>query len=125
MSDLSAQLAKYGLIGVINTLITFIIIATLTYIGINPFACNLIGFAAGLLNSYIMNSKITFKKSFENRQAARFIIGFLISYAINLIVLSYAVTLADFNALLPQLIAMITYNISFFIIMKLWVFGRE
>ena len=48
------QFAKYFLVGVMNTLITFILIFVCkTFLGINEYVSNGIGYVGGLINSFI------------------------------------------------------------------------
>jgi putative flippase GtrA len=55
-------LIKFGLVGVVNTSIDFIIYALLTHINLNYIAAQCISYSAGVLNSYMMNRKWTFNQ---------------------------------------------------------------
>ncbi|WP_407673296.1 GtrA family protein [Ochrobactrum chromiisoli] len=121
-----SQLAKYGLVGIVNTIITFVAVAILSAFGLDPYLSNAIGFAAGLLNSYFLNKTFTFKGAPHGSvEAIKFLSAFLIAYMINIGVLHFLLKLATENIILCQLIAMSTYNIAFFVLMKSWVFARE
>lgn len=119
------QLFRYGLVGVINTLITFIIIVILTHFAVNPYISNAAGFAVGLVNSYILNSKFTFKQRSSTGSVLKFSISFAGAYCLNLTALHYLVLLAPIPTILSQLSAMIVYNVAFFIFMKAWVFAND
>lgn len=125
ISIMLSQLLKYGLVGASNTLITFIVIAILTQFDVNPYASNSIGFAAGLINSFILNSRFTFERKSNSQNALKFALAFLVAYLLNLGVLYYAMTLPNIHNILAQLLAMITYNIAFFLFMKTWVFKSD
>ncbi len=121
-----SQLAKYGLVGILNTAITFVVIAILSAFGIDPYLSNAIGFAAGLLNSYFMNKTFTFKGAHRSSgDAIKFLSAFFIAYMINIGVLHFLLKLTAESTILCQLIAMSTYNIAFFVMMKSWVFAHE
>ena len=83
------QLIKFGLVGIGNTLIDMVVSTVLSIVLAIPFTggwtvyvSKVVGYCAGILNSYILNSRWTFKE--ERRQDAREIISFI---AVNLGVL--------------------------------------
>ncbi|MRN79352.1 GtrA family protein [Brucella sp. 10RB9210] len=121
-----SQLAKYGLVGIVNTTITFVIVIILSAVGLNPYMSNAIGFAAGLLNSYFMNKAFTFKViSHISGDIIKFLYAFFIAYIVNIVVLHFLLKFTTENNTLCQLIAMFTYNVAFFVMMKSWVFAHE
>lgn len=115
---------KYGLVGLINTAITFIIVFALTIAGFPLVLANAMGFGCGLLNSYFLNKKFTFKDS-GGSSVGPFIASFCISYAANLVVLLCVNSIYPNLELVSQFSGMITYNVVFFILMKWWVFNAE
>lgn len=62
MTNKWLPLIKFALVGVVNTLIDFAVYALLTTIGVNYILAQWISYSAGILNSYVMNRKWTFKK---------------------------------------------------------------
>ncbi|WP_169717414.1 GtrA family protein [Brucella thiophenivorans] len=122
---LTSQLIKYGIVGILNTAITFLVIAVLTALGMNPYLCNAIGFGVGLLNSYFLNSRFTFNKKSSTGSMTKFGAAFSIAYAINLFVLHCLVQLQIDSIFVAQFVAMASYNAAFFILMKTWVFSRD
>ena len=52
---------KFGLVGVLNTLINWIIFALLNFVGVYYIVANVIAYAIATANSYIWNSKWVFK----------------------------------------------------------------
>ena len=124
-TSLISQLIKYGIIGVLNTVITFLVIAALTALDINPYLSNAIGFGTGLLNSYFLNSRVTFQHKSSGESLTRFVKAFSIAYILNLVILYFLVQYAITQIIIAQFIAMLSYNIVFFILMKTWVFARD
>lgn len=58
------QLIKYGIVGVSNTLVTAIVIYVLLKLaGMNDSLANLLGYTAGVINSFVWNSRWTFRAS--------------------------------------------------------------
>lgn len=83
------QLIKYAIVGVSNTLLTLsIIFICKSVLEINPYVSNAIGYVAGLINSFIWNRQWVFKAKDGtiSWQAIRFLIGFLLCYGIQLLV---------------------------------------
>lgn len=115
------QLMRYGLVGVANTLISVSVIVALTFLGADAVLANVVGFGAGLVNSYLLNGRYTFQAN--GMRLWQFAVAFAIAYALNLSVLIASRPLAGINILLPQAVAILSYNVVFFILMKLWVFA--
>ncbi|MDY5028219.1 GtrA family protein, partial [Hallerella succinigenes] len=80
---------KYNLIGVVNTLITLMVVWVLyELLHWNLELSNFLGFVAGGVNSYIMNRRLNFKSHNKKRsEVMRFVIVFLCAYLVNLCVL--------------------------------------
>ncbi len=116
------QLTSFGIIGALNTLITAITITVLTFAGLHPVLCNIAGFGLGLVNSFVMNKRFTFKATRDN-SLLPFLVSFGVAYGLNLVVLILSAPLGAIHTLVPQAAGMITYNIIFFLLMKLWVFA--
>ncbi len=55
------QFIKFNLVGVLNTLVDFIVYTALTALGLNITVSNVISYGCGIANSYICNSSWTFK----------------------------------------------------------------
>ena len=76
------QLFKYGVIGVMNTLITAISFYLLnTWLGVPYGPSNIIGYVLGVINSFIWNRNWVFKnKENVKRQALLFGCGFIVCW---------------------------------------------
>ena len=82
------QLLKYGVIGVLNTLITLVTFYLLnTKLGLSYGISNVTGYILGVLNSFVWNRNWVFKsKDNVKRELLLFICGFLICLALHLCV---------------------------------------
>ncbi len=82
--DTLLHFVKYGLVGVLNTLITLATIYLCkSIIGIDPMLSNAIGYAAGLINSFVWNKRWVFRStSGYMREAAKFALGWGVCYCI-------------------------------------------
>ena len=82
------QLLKFILIGASNTIIDLIVTFALNAIFGIYYLAKVIGYACGILNSYIWNSRWTFRE--ERRRDAREIVSFI---AVNLVTLAFSLLL--------------------------------
>ena len=83
------QLIRYAMVGVMNTLLTLVVIFVLkSLFGVNLWVSNACGYVAGFINSFVWNKLWVFKshKHFL-RESFMFALGFLLCYA-----LQFAVT---------------------------------
>ena len=82
------QLIKFGLIGISNTLIDFLIASALNALFGIYYLAKIVGYACGIANSYFWNSRWTFRE--ERRRDAREIVSFI---AVNLVTLGLSLLL--------------------------------
>ena len=119
------QAIKYGVVGVINTLITAVVIwVMMKLLGCSDVVSNVVGYIAGVLNSFIWNKKWTFKSSEKwIGSAIRFGVVFGICYLLQLGLLVFV--LNPYLAIDPyynQLIAMAFYTAINFVMNKFYTF---
>ncbi|MCH5219532.1 MAG: GtrA family protein [Muribaculaceae bacterium] len=83
------QLFRYAVVGVMNTLLTLtVIFICKSFLHINPYVSNAIGYFLGLVNSFLWNRSWVFHAHGGkiHYQAVSFIIGFVVCYAIQFLV---------------------------------------
>lgn len=81
------QFCRYLMTGVINTLVTLIVIYICKgIIGVNPWVSNAIGYVAGLINSFIWNRLWVFNSRDGKwlSEGLKFFGGFLLCYGVQL-----------------------------------------
>ena len=133
---------KYNAIGVLNTAITaFTVWILYEILNWNLELSNFLGYVAGGLNSYIMNRIWNFKSSNKKRsEIARFIVVFVCSYLVNLLVLESSVYILENAAwcagitefiskfmkptTFASFIANVVYVLVSFTLYKKWVFKQ-
>lgn len=78
------QFLRYACVGVMNTLITLVIIFLCkSILCINPWLSNAIGYVAGFINSFMWNKHWVFKSgSGILTEGVKFLIGFILCYAL-------------------------------------------
>lgn len=131
---------KYGIVGVSNTLVTLLIILLCKDIfNFNLYISNLIGYIAGLINSFIWNRAWVFKGSSRKvkNEIILFAIGFILCYAIQLLSVSLLLKttfitntiIEGFNSVslgenIVTILAMVIYTVLNFIYNKFITFYR-
>jgi len=118
------QAIKYGIVGLSNTLITAVVIwIMMKLLNCSDVASNAVGYAAGVLNSFIWNKQWTFKSSAGwISSGIRFGIVFGICYALQLVLLLYLNKHLSIDPYYNQLIAMAFYTVINFILNKFYTF---
>ncbi len=116
---------RYILAGLINTLTTFIIsIIFLRIFNIFLVISNFLAYTIGILVSFYLNRNFVFKSKEVKikKQFYKFICACIISYIINLIFLIVFSYVYQFNNYLSQILAMVTYSLSFYILSNKYIF---
>ena len=131
------QFAKFGLIGVLNTLLDFGVLNLLSYLtkvysGPTLVVLNVFAFLAANVNSYFWNKSWTFSSRAKNAASefGRFLLVSIIGFVVNSLILWFLTTLMHpLGGLSPQLwenaakiVATVVYTIWNFIGYKLLVF---
>lgn len=125
--DLRAQVSRYSLVGILNTLVTLLVIYGLKAgFGADDYWANATGYGIGLIVSFTLNRAYTFgHDGAVSGAAARFLISFAICYTINLAVVGVLVDGLGVNGYLAQPCGMASYTISFYILLRTHVFRRD
>lgn len=115
---------KFGLTGVMNTLVDYTVFVVLSYLGGNVYISQVISYSCGMLNSYVVNRSWTFgsKKSFFSTQMIRFAVVNLSLLMLSLGVLWLGAQLG-YGKMLSKLGATVVTLVLGFVVNRLWVFG--
>lgn len=126
LSDDIFRFIKFGLVGVLNTLINWILFILLNSIGVYYIISNIIAYSISTLNSYLWNSKWVFKYSGDNikETSFKFIVLNIIGLTLNTIILYLLVDIAGLNKLIALVITTGIVMILNYFINKLWVFKK-
>ena len=141
------QAAKYGVIGVINTLLTAVIIWIMMHLvfqtgkteNVSPTIItlsNITGYIVGLINSFIWNRKWTFQsKNRWEKEFVKFSFAFLVCYIPQLLFVNFLNTYTDFRIEIGrltishgytcQLIGIVFYTSLNFLLNKYYTFRPE
>ena len=80
------QFLKYCIVGALNTVVCLgVIFVCKSLLGVNPYLSNILGYGAGLINSFLWNKQWVFKtRGGYSREAVRFLVGFAVCYLLQL-----------------------------------------
>lgn len=123
------QFIKFGLVGVSNTVVSYVVYLIFVYFGMHYIIANFIGFVAGVLNSYVWNSRYVFKEeeNAEKRSFWKTLAKTFASYGMTGLVLSSVLLYLWVDILgIPSSIAPIINLVATiplnFILNKLWAY---
>ena len=124
------QFVKFGVVGVSNTLISYVVYLLLVALGVNYLLASIIGFIVGVFNSFHWNNKYVFVEGEnENRSKLKAFFKTFMAYAgtglilSNILLFLWVDTLGIPKELGPLINLFITVPLNF-IINKLWAFKK-
>ena len=117
---------RFGLVGVLNTLCGLAVIYALKWtFGLHDVAANVAGYSVGLVVSYLLNARWTFKYRGSLLAAAhRFLLSVGIAYLANLATVATAIYVLGVNSYAAHAIGVIPYALLTFLASKFFVFRQ-
>lgn len=126
LSDDFTRFIKFGLVGVLNTIINWVLFILLNSIGVYYIISNIIAYSISTLNSYLWNSKWVFKYNGDNinQTTFKFITLNIIGLVLNTIILFLLVDIIKLPKIISLIITTGIVMILNYFINKLWVFKK-
>lgn len=119
------QIFRFSIVGLINTIVAYSIIFVLMYIGKPPELSNLIGYFVGIILSYNLNRRYTFKsKASYLRSVPMFFMAISVAYVVNFLMLEMCLYVLNINPFISQIIGGVFYTTTGFFLMKFIAFRR-
>ncbi len=116
---------KFGLIGILNTLLTIGSYMLFVYLGMNYIIANVIGYGIGVINSYYWNKNWVFQVSSNQRSIfVKFVVVNLITLVINTLALYILANYLDIHPYLAQIFATGFGLLINFFLNKKWTFEK-
>ena len=116
------RLFKFSIAGLVNTAIGYIVIFFCMQLGLSPSSANLIGYAVGLVMSFLQSRYWVFEsKGSLGEEWPKFIMVFLLAYAANFLLLRLLLAI-PVNAYVAQLFACAAYIAVSFVLNSRFVF---
>ncbi len=128
--DFLVSALRYGLAGVLNTLVGFsVIIALDVGLGLDAHLANAAGYAIGVCVSFVLSKLFVFKdRQTKARAPLRYVTAVAIAFAVNQGVLTLARLLAPQGAMFDiasQGAAVVSYTGTLFLLSHFWVFAHH
>jgi putative flippase GtrA len=120
------QFLKFAVVGVLNSAIHYLIFLFLySVLGTQYLLASIIGYVAGMVNSYVLNRRWTFKS--RNRrlmtELSRFVVVNLVSLGANLGLLYLLVSNGLMAPTWAQIVAIVGSTLVNFVLNKFWTFA--
>lgn len=120
---IAARFAAYSVAGVANAVVGVSAILVAGALGANAIFANVIGYGLGLIVSFTLNSRITFRgRKVDSGTVLRFLIAFGIAFAINIGLVAAAGALTQLPKPIVSLAGTPVYVVLFFLSCEHWVF---
>lgn len=103
-----------------NSLTGLICIFLLLKIGASVYLANLAGYVLGFMVSYLLNTRITFRKKYTKSTFTKFVISQISAYLFNLITIYIFLKNYPSHVYFAQIIGIFFFTISGFLINKFW-----
>ncbi|MDK0684451.1 GtrA family protein [Clostridium perfringens] len=113
---------KFGIVGILNTLITVVSFNILVFVNINYLCANCISYFLGVINSYLLNSKFVFKESRSKENLTKFLIVNILVLGFNSLILYLGVNELGVNISISQIVSIVLGTFLNFGLNKVWVF---
>lgn len=126
-SGLFEQFVKFGVVGIINVLVTYGVYYVLVFLGLNYLIANTVGYMAGILNSYYWNNKYVFKNNIHSstKKLTKVFASYLVTYVINIVLLYFLVQQIGISEVTaPVIVILVTIPINF-LLNKFWAFKER
>jgi len=120
-----AELFRFHLVGAGTLLIGTLVFLALVSLGIEYWLALTGDYAAGILFSYYMNKSFTFRASTRSdlKPLSFTILGYLVAFLLNLILLSIAVERLSLDVVYSQIVIMLLLAALNFLVFKYLIFG--
>jgi len=113
---------KFGIVGVINTVISLAVYNVFLLFGLYYLVANAIGYLAGIFNGYVLSSKYVFKAKMDTKKGSKFILTYISSFFIGSVILFLLVEYLKVPKAIAPIFVTIFNLIYNYLINKIWTF---
>lgn len=116
-------ISRYMSGGVINTVVGFIVIFSAMALGFSPMVSNIAGYAVGFILGFVISKKFVFRSEGHLViESFRYLEVFIVSFLLNLLVLSLAINYFNIHVMVSQVVAAISYTLLMYTLTRFFVF---
>jgi putative flippase GtrA len=120
-------IARFGLVGLVNTAVGFAVAVLLDpVLGLPPALANAASYACGISVGFVLSRRFVFRsRAGLSAAGPRYLLAAVGAFALNQAVLratGLALGAGLFQHIAAQVAAMASYSIAFFVLCRLWVF---
>lgn len=121
----SAELAKFASVGVLNTVLGLVVIYSLKWgLQWGDVSANLVGYLVGILLGFVLNSRWTFGQStLKSRQLLGYMLAVAVAYLMNLGAVLLSINVLNVTGDYAQLVGVPIFTLTSFILNKMFVFS--
>lgn len=119
------RMIKFGITGVLNTLIDMAVFFLLSsWLNVNVYAAQVCGYAAGMLNSYLINRSWTFhsQSRFFSLEAVKFLLGNLFVLALSMLPIKLCEDVLRLTRFFTKIVTTCFTLVLNFFISRFWIF---
>lgn len=121
------QFVKFGIVGLSNTIISYITYSILVILGIHYLLAQIVAFIVSVLNSFFWNDKYVFKEKSRTRNSWKTFVKTFISYTGTGLILSglllyFWIEVLHIHELIAPIINLLITIPLNFVLNKLWAF---
>ncbi len=119
----AVYVTRYAGSGLINTAVSFVVILSAMALNFSPMISNILGYAVGFTMGFVLSKKFVFRSNGHFvTESVRYMLAFLTSFLVNLLVLHLALRYFSFNAVTAQVLAAASYTLLMYVLTRLLVF---
>jgi putative flippase GtrA len=125
--EVTLQFIRFNFVGIMNTALTYAVYAALVFIGANHFVALGADYAVGIVFSFVMNKRLTFKVKGRAsiRMFARMVGSYVVLLMLNALILWALVDRSAVNTYLGQAIALVAVALVSFAVQRFVVFREH
>lgn len=124
LKDDIIKFVKFNAIGILNTAVDFVVYTLLSAVGFSLVPAQIVSYACGMLNSYLFNSRWTFKdKVFTASKGARFVLVNLVALGVSIGILALCKQMWGLEGMFAKAAAVPFSLVVNFLGNRLFVFG--
>ena len=123
--DMIKQVIRYGIVGVINTIVGYGIYYLMLYLGYKYTIALTLGSIIGVSCSFMLNKFWTFRSRGKiGKELLRFLIMYGCAYIMNLVMLIFAVEKCQLNPKIAQVIILLMITTTTYFGNRIWCFNE-